>query len=573
MVTASRYAEEKALSERRKKERDEAHLYQDVLVATNDNFQHYQGFDIVPFARQELTDEKAYPKVYRVKKKDTLAELIELVAEELGVSPDFLRPWSMVGRQNGTIRPDTPIKVGDYTIEDIWGKFQHKSVLRLWVEQADKDDTGIPVFRDTKVQIQNPKEKVVLLFLKYFDVETQTLFGVGQFYAAQSDKVSDLAPHILKLLNWPAGQNYRIFEVGVDCSDGIIYTHYAQEIKHGMIEAMKAKSTLHQAELQDGDIVTVQRAVSEKEVQTPPQEKYLDMRDYYDWLLHRVKIKFHPKVVTDENQDNNFELVLNKRYTYNQLAAKVAEHLQVDPTHLRFSPVNIANNRPKAPIKHTTTYQLGQLLSGFSAYGSPSHRHDALYYEVLECSMAELETRKFLKITYLPDGLNKEVHSDTKTYWMLANRLQELHELLVPKNGVVSDIVVQLKNKANIPDDVAERIRVFEAHNYKIHRDCLMTHPVMNFNEYTTLFAEPRLEEELSPGETERLIACFNFDREMAKPWGHPFTFLVKDGEIFSKTKERLSEKLNVKGKTFEKIKFAAVPRSGYGKPEYLTDG
>jgi ubiquitin carboxyl-terminal hydrolase 7 len=44
-------------------------------------------------------------------------------------------------------------------------------------------------------------------------------------------------------------------------------------------------------------------------------------------------------------------------------------------------------------------------------------------------------------------------------------------------------------------------------------------------------------------------------------------------GELFSKTKERLSERLKVKGKTFEKIKFAVVPRSGYGKPEYLSHG
>ena len=138
------------------------------------------------------------------------------------------------------------------------------------------------------------------------------------------------------------------------------------------------------------------------------QDKYVDMRDYYDWLLNRIKISFHPKVY-DDNPASVFELVLNRRYSYNQVAAKVGEHLGVNPTHLRFSPVNVANNRPRPPLKHTTQYQLGQILSGYSSYGTPSHRSDCLYYEVLECSMAELETRKFLKITWLPDGLNKEV--------------------------------------------------------------------------------------------------------------------------------------------------------------------
>lgn len=96
---------------------------------------------------------------------------------------------------------------------------------------------------------------------------------------------------------------------------------------------------------------------------------------------------------------------------------------------------------------------------------------------------------------------------------------------------------------------------------------------MVNFNEYTNLFAEPRLQEELEPAEGERLMTAFNYDRELSKPWGHPFVFLVKEGELFGKTKERLSNRLNIRGKAFEKIKFSVVPRSGYGKPEYLTDG
>ncbi len=45
---AERLAEERAAFERRKKEREEAHLYMDVAVASDENFRVYQGFDIVP---------------------------------------------------------------------------------------------------------------------------------------------------------------------------------------------------------------------------------------------------------------------------------------------------------------------------------------------------------------------------------------------------------------------------------------------------------------------------------------------------------------------------------------------
>jgi ubiquitin carboxyl-terminal hydrolase 7 len=96
--------------------------------------------------------------------------------------------------------------------------------------------------------------------------------------------------------------------------------------------------------------------------------------------------------------------------SYVLFSTKVGEHLGVDPTFLRFSPVNTANGRAKPPIKHTTTSNLGLMLSpSYTAYGSASQRNDALYYEILEVSMSELEQRKTLKITWLPDGLNKEV--------------------------------------------------------------------------------------------------------------------------------------------------------------------
>jgi ubiquitin carboxyl-terminal hydrolase 7 len=213
MRLAAKYAEERAAAERRKKERDEAHLYMDIFVATDDNFRHYQGFDIVPFAKSDLIDDKAYPKPHRVKKKALLSEFVAQVAEDIGVDAQFLRPWSMVGRQNGTIRPDSAISTDtDITVEECYAKYQHKGTLRLWMEQCEKDESGKPIIVINNPELQG-KEKQILLFVKFFDVDKQTLYGVGHFYAGHHDKVSDLSPQILKLLNWPPGTNYRIFEV------------------------------------------------------------------------------------------------------------------------------------------------------------------------------------------------------------------------------------------------------------------------------------------------------------------------------------------------------------------------
>lgn len=44
-------------------------------------------------------------------------------------------------------------------------------------------------------------------------------------------------------------------------------------------------------------------------------------------------------------------------------------------------------------------------------------------------------------------------------------------------------------------------------------------------------------------------------------------------GEKFVDTKKRLEKRTGLKGKSFEKIKFAVVRRANYSKPQYLEDG
>jgi ubiquitin carboxyl-terminal hydrolase 7 len=466
-----------------------------------DNYRHYEGFDIVPFTKMELIDEEAYPSNVRVKKKMTIGEFMAAWAKDKDLSPLSVRPWSMVGRQNGTVRPDATLDDPNMTIEDAAVRYGYKHVLRLWIEDGVAAGDGTYKFGKDEVALHKTGDKPILLFLKMFDVETQKLYGVGCFYASNGDKVVDLGPTILKLLGWSTGTNYRVFE----------------EIKQGMIDSLKAKATLAQAELQDGDIVAVQKHTSEKET-AEVVGKFSDLREHYDHLLNRIRVHFYPKngVTTDRQQ---FDLVLNKRINYTQLTQNVGTHLDSDPTHLRFSPVNAANGKPKAPIKHSTTYNLGQMLNqNYSMYGTASQRTDALYYEVLECPLTELENRKFVKLTYLPAT---DEHDKP-----------EVIEVLVLKNGTVTDVVDQLRSKLTIKPEDVNRIRIYEVHNKKLHKDLPLTYAVTNFNEYAEIIAEPRLQEEIDGGEGTALISCFHFDREISKSFGYPFVFLIKQVSV-----------------------------------------
>jgi ubiquitin carboxyl-terminal hydrolase 7 len=490
---AERMAEERAAFERRKKEREEAHLYMEVAVASDKNFRAYQGFDIVPWKGE--TEEAASPKVYRILRTTTMAEFAKTVGDDIGVDADMLRPWSMVNRQNGTVRPDTVLEFPEMTLEEAASKHGTKQQqFRLWVETAVKrDDSGAPMFGEKLVDLKGQQSnRPLMIFLKHFDAKTQSLFGAGTFYAALQDKVQDLSPAITKMLGWQAGTQIKLSE----------------EIKQNMIEAMKPKVTLAASEIQDGDIITVQKVLSEKETsQITAAGGCVEAKEFYDYLLHRISVEFVPRVA--DSEDPSFTLILSKKMTYNQFASKVAESLGTEPSHLRFTTVSAAG-KPKLPVKYNVNSTLNTILfpGPYSYSANSTQRPDAMFYEILDMSLVELEQRKPIKITWLPEGLSKE----------------EEHTLMIPKNAHVSDLLLALQQKAKISDETMAKVRVYESHMHKFHKTLPPDYQVMSLYDYTQLYAAPFPEEDSS-----RKILVFHFDREPSKAHGVPFQFALKD--------------------------------------------
>jgi ubiquitin carboxyl-terminal hydrolase 7 len=125
--------------------------------------------------------------------------------------------------------------------------------------------------------------------------------------------------------------------------------------------------------------------------------------------------------------------------------------------------------------------------------------------------------------------------------------------------------------KANIPEEELKKCHVYEAHSNKFYKDLPPDHNVLSINEFFVIYMEKTPDEELEE-ETPKYLSAFHFDKEPAKIHGIPFRFTVREGEVFKDTKERLSKRMGIKGKQFEKIKFALVPKQAYPKPEYLDD-
>ena len=383
-----RLTEEKAETERRRKEREEAHLYLNVNVISDKTFKHHQTFDMATW--DAPADDPSAPKPYRVLKTTKVSEFEKTLAEDNGLPEDQVRIWVMVNRQNKTIRPDQPLKDPNMTLEEAWQRLGSKGgQFRVWAELGQPTDDGKTGWPEA-----TPSSVPILVFLKYFDVQAQSLTGVGRVYVKKHAKVADMATQILEIMQWDAGTNFSLYE----------------EIKNSMIEPMKPKQTFQQSEIQDGDIICVQQSPGDLDLNNVI---YSDARQYYDYLLNRIPVTFYPRTETDGEE---FTLTLSRKMTYEQWSIKVGEHLNVDPTHLRYATVNATTGKPKSWVKRNVNQNLLQLLSAPYAYGYSTHRADALYYEVLDTSLSEYETKKIMKIIWLSEGISKEVKAISLVY-------------------------------------------------------------------------------------------------------------------------------------------------------------
>ncbi|KAI0021876.1 hypothetical protein F4780DRAFT_778150 [Xylariomycetidae sp. FL0641] len=560
-----RLDEEAAAKEAKRKEREEQHLYQPVKVITEDTFKHHAATDLTNFDANPAEDPAA-PKYYKMRKQATMQELVSTVADDIQQDPKRVRLWIMVNRQNKTTRPDQPIMDLRPTIEETHARSAATSKdnsLRVWAEVAAEVDAQGEAVWPTYQSNANGivvKNDLILLFLKHFDFDRQTLEGVGHIYVSKEKKVEELVPMIAKKMGWgdklPAGEQLAMWE----------------EIKPSMIEGLKAKQSLKAAELQDGDIICFQKIHEKKtsgellgkmtrhgdkpsEDSAKRWDRFDDAKAYYDFLCYKREIRFDPHPRCEKEEYQSFILTLTSKVTYDQVAERVGEQLGVEPTHLRFFTANSSTGAPKAPIRRQSHATLSQMFNP-NNYTTQSLqvKLNSLFFEVLDMSLAELDTKKNIKVTWLSEGITKA----------------EPFDVLVNKQGHIEDLVQALIKKANLKDEEeGGKIRIYEVHGHKFFRELVPNYPVLSINEYAEVVAERIPDEEVDADE-RNFIKVVHFQTEQTRLHGIPFKFLVKEGEPFSETKKRLEKRSGIKGKAFEKIKFAVLTR--YSKPRYLED-
>lgn len=202
MPIAKQLDEERVAIERKRREREEQHLYLVVAVTTEENFKAHQGFDLVDWEIDPLSP--AAPQIHRILRTWTVAEFARSLAEKENIHPDHVRLWVMVNRQNKTSRPDQPILDTSMTMDEAFNKHGTRDKgLRLWLETASAVEDGKAIWPD----VQNSSNPPLLVFLKHFDAIGQSLLGVGHVYLKKNSKVAEIIPIVLQLMGWALGSS------------------------------------------------------------------------------------------------------------------------------------------------------------------------------------------------------------------------------------------------------------------------------------------------------------------------------------------------------------------------------
>lgn len=609
--------------ERVEKVREEASYYINVKCVSVDSYNAYSGFDLYPdptmpkYYDESLVKPESLPHVFKMKKEDKITKVYERVgvqlqylAEGTQITEDEIDslPFRLLlvnHRNNHTNRTDTPIppKLRDHTINAVYVKCYNRGFdeMVLFVEELRKDlfnvvsnisnkDKIEPLkfsFENVSKEIESSKLDIekqkfhdifdysahITIFLKYYDTASNNLYGLTHVTVEKQAKIDSLTSYINSLLGFEEDNHLEYFE----------------ELSQLKIEPVDQLLSFEKHELSNGDILAVQSLSEEKK----------NVQEFYNFLLTRLHIKVSPFKAEKEEEDSDyvadnldsevqkssvkptdnqtFDFWVSTQYSYDDLAKKIAQHLgpDVDAEYLRLFIVNYQGVR--YPLK--SSHHLSQFFSRLV----PLSQITNFEYEVLNIKLKEYENMRSIKVN-----------------WVTSLVLAQLYDLLIPKTGLVSDLIKKLIHKAGVKEEVVHDMLVWTGQDHKyvdlvrfdrkidtlpdnvdiyagifpaevqilLEFDMIKRFKEVPGNVNDILDESTKTELKLAQGSAKKLnmIPAFHFHRNSTYHHGIPFIFPVYPDEKFARTAERLRKRLGVSPQAFSKIKIALADANDKGR-------
>ena len=155
------------------------------------------------------------------------------------------------------------------------------------------------------------------------------------------------------------------------------------------------------------------------------------------------------------------------------MAVKAGEYLRHDPIKLRFTTTNPTTGQPKMVLKRSLNQSISEIMS--PSYANPTTT--VILYEKLDVSIAELETKCSIKVTW------------TGIY----NKEEGTHAFLIPKTSMMYDIADHLATVVTLSSGGTGKIRIFEiSKDGKTQKEFTGSEMIGNIPEPVDLYAEVR---------------------------------------------------------------------------------
>ncbi|KAJ7528132.1 hypothetical protein O6H91_16G085500 [Diphasiastrum complanatum] len=523
-----RLKKEQEEKERKRKEKAEAHLYTIIKVARDKDLATQIGKDIF----FDLVDHDKVQS-FRIQKQTLFSVFKEEVAKEWGIPVHCQRFWLWAKRQNHTYRPNRPLTEQEELqtvghLKEASNK-AHNAELKLFLEVNLAQDQRLAL------RLTERNKDDILLFFKLYNPEKEELRYIGRTFVKAGGRPVDILEKLNEMADFELSEEILLFE----------------EIKfepNVMCEPIDRKATFRASQLEDGDIVCYQKALTKED---EDKYRYPDVPSFLEYVRGRQVVHFRR---LDKPKEDEFCLELSKQHTYDDVVEKVALQLGLgDPSKIRLTPHNCYSQQPKPqPIKYRGVERLSDMLVHYNQMS------DILYFETLDLPLPELQGLKTLKVAF-HNARTEEV---------------SVHNIRLPKQSTVGDVINELKGKVELSSPKAE-LRILEVFYHKIYKIFPLSEKIENINDqYWTLRAEEIPEEEKNLGPQDRLIHVYHFNRDasqtnMVQNFGEPFFLLVSEDETLAKVKLRIQKKLQVPDEEFIKWKFAFL---SLGRPEYLQD-
>ncbi|EPY51310.1 ubiquitin carboxy terminal hydrolase Ubp22 [Schizosaccharomyces cryophilus OY26] len=500
------------LVDQQRKERLESHLYTKVEIITPDYFANHHEFDLVNFGN--TVDEEAMLH-FRIKKELKFSDLVPMISEKIDIPAKRLRLWYVVRRQNFTVRVEEPVNELTLSIEEAKDKWNSQGeILRLYLEILPENQTV-----DTLINVSFDSHDA-FLFIKYFDRESQEIIGSGTIFVNKYDRIDSICPELCE-------------RVGL-LKDTPLYLY--EEIKPGYIEYLRLNKTFSEGELGTGDIICFEKAVSE--TKDWKDKRFPTAVQLYDFMANRVLITFRPRFI-DQESILEFELVLDRRMKLVELSAELGEKLGTHADHIRLTTCSPLTYSANMVIPNNPNITLYDIIHS----SDEDTVSNILFYEIMDVSLSDLDKKRLLRVTWLFEGL--------------ANA--ELIDVYIYKIGNVSDVFNAVCEKYPELELPNQKVRFYEVLEYKWYRDINMRTMIRSLNPFARIIGEVIPEEEINLQDDERVIVVYHFHKDIARMHSIPFKFVIKPGERFAITRERLRFRTMYPDNIFSVIKFAII--------------